>query len=153
MLAFSAGLAACMREPDVIEPGEPLASDGEASEAGPDAREWIVPIPEGEEGCELRQIERMLNESCGACHGVDTFFPTSDGPYVPTPMSVSQLLALDKIVPGDADASRVMIRIYAGDMPPPATGLPPMPEADVAWLASFIDTLDPGVAPACSPAP
>jgi hypothetical protein len=57
LLAIFAALAACMREPE-----EPLAPD--VVDETPAPKPWLnVPIPEGEEGCELRQIahaERKL---------------------------------------------------------------------------------------------
>jgi hypothetical protein len=154
LLAISAALAACAREPDVPEPGEPLASDG--VDATPAPKPWLnVPIAQGEEDCELRQVERMLNASCGACHSMPNFYPCIDcpGDSWGEPLRISSLIALDKVTPGDADASRVMIRLYAGEMPPPISGLPPMSEVDVSWLGSFIDTLEPEAALACPPAP
>jgi hypothetical protein len=155
-LAISAGLAACLREPDVIEPGEALpAYDVVDTEPAPEP--WLaVPIAEGEEGCELRHVERMLNANCGACHSMQSFAPCSDmcddGLYAAVfePLRLSSLMELEKITPGDADASRVLIRIRRGEMPPPRSGLPPMSEADVTWLASFIDALEPGVPPTCA---
>jgi hypothetical protein len=145
-------LAACMREPEIIEPGERLPSDVEQP---PRPMEWLnVPIPEGEESCELRQIERMLNANCGECHRELQFRVPIDciGNCGFTPIRVDDLIELGKITPGSAETSRVMIRIEAGEMPPPQVGLS-MSEADAAWLASFIDTLEPGVAPTCPPAP
>jgi hypothetical protein len=154
VLALLAGLAACAHEPDVSEPGEWLPDDVVDTEPAPEP--WLnVPIAEGEEGCELRQVERMLNANCGQCHSMPSFFPCSDctGAQFGEPLRVSDLLEIDKITPGDADASRVMIRLYAGEMPPAVSGLPPMSETNISWLASFIDGLEPGVAPTCSPAP
>jgi hypothetical protein len=154
VLAISAGVAGCLREPDVIEPSEaPLPYDVIDAESAPEP--WLnMPIAEGEEGCELRQVERMLNANCGACHSMPSFFPCSDCQAsfsVGEPLRVSSLIDIDKVTPGDADASRLMIRIYTGEMPPPSSGLPPMPDADISWLASFIDTLEPGVTPTCAP--
>jgi hypothetical protein len=142
-------------EPDAIEPGEPL--DSNAVDTTPVPEPWLnIPIAEGEEGCELRQVERMLNANCGACHSMPAFYGCVDnlcGDWYREPLRISDLIELDKITPGDAAASRVMIRLYAGEMPPAASGLPPMPEADVSWLATFIDALEPGEALACPPAP
>jgi hypothetical protein len=154
MLAISVGLAACVSEPDVIEPSEPLDSD--VVDTPPVPEPWLnIPIAEGEEGCELRQIERMLNANCGACHSMPAFYPCVDNLCGPRgePLRVSDLIEFGRITPGDAAASRLMIRVYAGEMPPAASGLPPMSEADVSWLAAFIDALEPGEALACSPAP
>jgi hypothetical protein len=147
LLAIFAGLAACMREPE-----EPLAPD--VVDETPAPKPWLnVPIPEGEEGCELRQIERMLNANCGVCHSMPNFYPCSDclGDSWGEPLRISSLIELGKVTPGDADASRLMIRLYAGEMPPPISGEPPMSAADVSWLASFIDTLEPEAALACPP--
>lgn len=148
LLAISAGLAAC-----ADEPGEPPTTDPvDTTPAAP--KPWLnVPIAEGEEGCELRQIERMLNANCGECHSMPNFYPCSDclGDSWGEPLRISDLIELGKITPGDAAASRVMIRLYAGEMPPPVSGLPPMPDVDVSWLASFIDTLEPGEALLCPP--
>jgi hypothetical protein len=149
LLAFSS-LVACMREPDVIEPGERLPS--EPADSTVLAEPWLnVAIAEGEEGCELRQVERMLNANCGECHSQPRFSVPVDclGNCGFTPIRVSDLIELDKITPGNAETSRVMIRIEAGEMPPTFYGS--MPEADVAWLASFIDALEPGAAPTCAP--
>jgi len=145
LLAISAGFAACAGEP-----GAPPAADAVDTTFAP--KPWLnVPIAEGEEGCELRQIERMLNANCGACHSMPAFFPCIDclGDSWGEPLRISDLIELEKITPGDAAASRVMIRLYAGEMPPPISGLPPMSDADVSWLASFIDTLEPGEALIC----
>jgi hypothetical protein len=147
LLAISAGLAACAREQD-----EPLPPD--VVDEAPAPKPWLnVPITEGEEGCELRQIERMLNANCGACHSMPNFYPCIDclGDSWGEPLRISSLIELGKITPGDADASRVMIRLNAGEMPPPISGLAPMSTADVSWLASFIDTLEPEAALACPP--
>jgi hypothetical protein len=151
-LAISAVLAACVREPDVIEPGEALPPY-DVVDTEPAPKPWLdVPVAQGEEDCELRHVERMLNANCGECHSMPSFFPCSDCPNgtLGEPLRISNLIELGKITPGASDASRVMIRLYSGEMPPPSSGLPPMSETDVAWLASFIDTLDPGVTPACS---
>jgi hypothetical protein len=151
VLLVSASLAACMREPEIIKPGERLPSDVDQA---PQPMDWLnVAIPEGEEGCELRQIERMLNANCGECHREAPFRVPTDcyGSCVFTPIRVSDLIEVGKINPGNSETSRVMIRIEAGEMPPPQVGLS-MSEADAAWLASFIDTLEPGVAPTCPPA-
>lgn len=151
VVLVSATLAACMREPEFIEPGERLPSDVEQP---PRPMEWLnVAIPEGEEGCELRQVERMLNANCGECHSQPRFSVPVDcvGNCGFTPIRVSDLIEIDKVTAGDAEASRVMIRIESGEMPPAFYGS--MSEADVDWLASFIDSLEPGVAPTCSPAP
>jgi hypothetical protein len=145
-------LVACVSEPDVIGPGESLPPVVLGTTPAP--KPWLnVPVPVGEEDCELRLLERMLNANCGMCHSMPYFHPCIDClgyALYGEPLRISTLMEYDRIVPGDADASRMLIRIYRGDMPPPVSGLPPMPEADVAWLASFIDTLEPGEEPSCS---
>jgi hypothetical protein len=44
-----------------------------------------------------------------------------------------------------------MIRLYDSSMPPPVSGFPPPGDAEIAWLATFIDGLEPGVEPSCEP--
>lgn len=157
LLSFSVALAACVREPDVIEPGERLPSDPPVDTA-PRPRPWLdFAIPAGEEDCELRQVERLLNVNCGECHAEAGFYPCSDcfdGVGPPSePISIAEQIQVGRIEPGDAEGSRFIIRIRSGEMPPGYADTPPMSDADVAWLASFIDSLEPGEEPSCAPAP
>ncbi len=161
LLVIFAPSLACGGGADTIDRGEGESAVGTEGEPAPGAGGiGSGPVgaepstgadPEGTGGCELRQIERLLDDNCGVCHSMPRFFVPPDcyGSCTPQPIFVSDLIAIDKITPGDAAASRVMIRLRDGSMPPPQSGLPPLPEAEQAWLASFIDRLDPDEEPSC----
>jgi hypothetical protein len=85
------------------------------------------------------ELEGVLAYYCSDCHGMSRN-PDAIGPG-PIFESLEDLLANGKVVPGDASASRVMVRLLRGEMPPPESGLPEVPPATIGLVADFIDEL------------
>jgi len=52
---------------------------------------------------------------------------------------MDKLAANQKIVPLDADASPIIIRMRNGSMPPPSEGLPRVTDADIEIVANYIN--------------
>jgi hypothetical protein len=84
------------------------------------------------------QFYQLLGYHCGDCH-----FPP-DGPTegVYDFNNLDRLIETHKVIPGDAEASRVVLRMRRGDMPPPEVSqVPPMPEVAIDLIADFINRL------------
>jgi hypothetical protein len=94
--------------------------------------------------CELKQIERMLDEHCGICHEEPLFAVPIDclGGCSMLPVDLAELIEIGKVVPGDAQGSQLLRRIRDNSMPPPSSQLEPLSEQQVAQLEAFIDGLD-----------
>ena len=58
------------------------------------------------------------------------------------PVDFAELIEIGKVVPGDAQGSRLLRRIRDNSMPPPSSQLAPLSEQQVAELEAFIDGLD-----------
>jgi hypothetical protein len=159
VLAACADMTEHASDAELTTPISPDTSSPDTSSAEtPPVSHASATTPEDVSGtdtdsCELHQIERLLDNRCGACHSMPKFQVPIDcfGSCAPAPIHISDLVDIDKVVPGDSAASRLMIRLYDGSMPPPLSGLPPPSDAEITWLASFIDTLEPGVEPSCTP--
>jgi len=78
--------------------------------------------------CELRQIERMLDEHSGICHEEPRFAVPIDclGQCNMLPVDFAELIEIGKVVPGDAQRSRLLRRIRDNSMPPPSSQLEPL---------------------------
>jgi hypothetical protein len=108
--------------------------------------------------CEAGRLELMLDQYCTGCH-VSSFswVPIdclgSDCLQRPDPVFFSELIAEGLVVPGDAQGSRIVVRVREASMPPASAGVRPALSAEqVAELASFIDGLDPAAnKPDCDP--
>jgi hypothetical protein len=82
----------------------------------------------------------LLGHYCGQCHlpvGMRLFLGSREGLYVD---DVEELIQIGKIVPGDGDASRLVLRMRQGDMPPVQRGAP-VPTSLIDRIADFIDRL------------
>ena len=93
-------------------------------------------------------MERMIYHYCSACHTLLPSFAVPIDCYwecdaPPPPVSFAELVDNGTIVPGSAAASRLIIRQRDGSMPPQRGGRPPMSEAELSALESFINSLDP----------
>jgi hypothetical protein len=107
---------------------------------------------EEEPGCEQTQLEGMLQDHCGPCHSEQHFMVPID--YIPCPMvpvTFAELIEIGKVTPGNAEGSRLIVRLRDNSMPPPSSQLPPLSEQQIARLADFIDTLESGTSPTCEP--
>lgn len=89
---------------------------------------------------EVSELYAVFGYYCGECHPTDPDFvrPDSwDGMYMG---DLAELIQIGKITPGEGEGSRLVLRIRRGDMPP--VGLAPrMPEAMIARVVEFIDSL------------
>lgn len=84
------------------------------------------------------QAENVLAANCGQCHGSQLAPGTESGNmnYI---NDIDQLVENNKIVPLDADGSRIIIRMKDGSMPPATAGLPRVTDADIAAVSQFIN--------------
>jgi hypothetical protein len=97
----------------ISEPGEPLRIEEEA------------------------ELHLVLEFYCGECHR-KVVSTSVDGWWFE---SLEDLIESGKIVPGDAERSRLVERLRAGEMPPPSAGDPPVPVAVIDAIAELIDSL------------
>jgi hypothetical protein len=81
------------------------------------------------------ELETLLGYYCGECHGLDNV------DFGITFETVEDLIEFQRMIPGNAATSRVMVRMQAGEMPPLQAGLPPVPPATIQLIADFIDSL------------
>lgn len=82
----------------------------------------------------------ILGYYCGPCHDLTLSSSASAGLNFIT--DIDYQVSIGQIVPGDRLDSLLYIRMENGSMPPPASGLAPPTEDDVALVGSFIDSLD-----------
>jgi serine/threonine protein kinase/succinate dehydrogenase flavin-adding protein (antitoxin of CptAB toxin-antitoxin module) len=93
-----------------------------------------------------RQAEGLLKEYCYRCHGQDG---RNEGGFNYI-LSVPQLIARKKIVPGDAEGSKLIKKIKSGDMPPRDDDGKPIPQVsdeDAATLEKWIAAGAPDFSP------
>jgi hypothetical protein len=150
--------------------GEPYSNDSTGTDSAFEGSG--IELADGEtpaSGCEALQIQAhdILETNCARCHGGDNpgarqGTPPFDCVLDPERM-VSMVSATAKdpdtlqparfLKPGDPDHSRIYLRPYNGEMPPPdVIGLPPNPRPSVSdlsvlrqWIASCVpdtDTVD-----------
>jgi mono/diheme cytochrome c family protein len=82
--------------------------------------------------------ENVLSANCAQCHGPAlTQAQAQAGINFIT--DLDQLAAAGWIVPLSSDTSPIIIEMRNGSMPPPASGLPRVTEADIDVVASHID--------------
>jgi formylglycine-generating enzyme required for sulfatase activity/mono/diheme cytochrome c family protein len=99
-----------------------------------------------EDAAELaRKARLILSQNCYRCHGENG---ANDGGFNYA-LNREQLIARKKLVPGDAQKSKLLKRVRAGDMPPEDEQPRPSPE-DVEVLSKWIDAGAPDFDP---PAP
>jgi serine/threonine protein kinase len=93
-----------------------------------------------------KQAEGLLKEYCYRCHGQDG---RNEGGFNYI-LSVPQLIARKKIVPGDAEGSKLIKKIKSGDMPPKDDDGKPIPQLsdeDAATLKKWIAAGAPNFGP------
>jgi mono/diheme cytochrome c family protein len=82
--------------------------------------------------------ENVLGANCGQCHGPAlTRTQAQDG--INFIDDIDALVRAGLITPLNSAASRIIVVMRDGSMPPPASGLSPAPEADIEVVADYID--------------
>src|SRR5262245_11648163 len=94
--------------PQLVAPAPIQPASGEAP----------LPEPPGspvaqEPECELRQIERALDDHCGMCHLFQGFYVPVDclGDCTQHPVRFEELIDRGLVAPGDAEGSKLLRRI------------------------------------------
>jgi serine/threonine-protein kinase len=94
--------------------------------------------PTGEADLAKAAAENVLAANCGQCHG-----PALTEQQAQAGMNyindIDKLVETGKIVPLNSAASRIVQRMVRGEMPPVASGLPAVTEADINTVAQYID--------------
>jgi mono/diheme cytochrome c family protein len=82
--------------------------------------------------------ENVLASNCGQCHG-----PALTPAQAPDGLNyiddIDRLVETGRIVPLSSATSRIIVLMRNGTEPPPGSGLPPLSDADIAIVASYID--------------
>lgn len=98
------------------------------------------PVPPEEDLDDLAraQAQNVLLTRCGGCHGTQLTKEASEAGmnYID---DMDKLAANQKIVPLDAEASPIIIRMRDGSMPPPSRGLSRVTNADIEIVANYIN--------------
>jgi len=85
------------------------------------------------------ELMLVLQYHCGECH-----FPSPCGTsdcglqYMD---DMAKLVETGKVIPGDGEASRLVLRMRRGEMPPLRSAVPPVPPASIERIARYIDVL------------
>ena len=135
----------CEDNPLLVECQPPRQNDP----ARPDTP--APPRPDANDPAELARAaaENVLASNCGQCHG-----PALTEQQALAGMNyiddIDRLVETGKIVPLNSAASRVILRMVRGEMPPTGSGLPAVTDADIAIVSQYIDNprFWPGYAPA-----
>jgi mono/diheme cytochrome c family protein len=92
----------------------------------------------GEADLAKAAAENVLAANCGQCHG-----PALTEQQAQAGMNyindIDKLVDTGKIVPLNSAGSRIVQRMVRGEMPPVASGLPAVTEADINTVAQYID--------------
>jgi mono/diheme cytochrome c family protein len=92
----------------------------------------------GEADLAKAAAENVLAANCGQCHG-----PALTEQQAQAGMNyindIDKLVETGKIVPLNSATSRIVQRMVRGEMPPVASGLPAVTEADINTVAQYID--------------
>src|SRR6185436_17157563 len=98
-----------------------------AAQTGAPATRDVMPaaMMQEEPACELTQLERMLQDHCGLCHGAPGFSQWIDclGTCSIVPVTFAELIDARMLVPGDGEGSRLFRRLRDDSMPPPSAQL------------------------------
>jgi hypothetical protein len=117
-----------------------LAKEAELAEL-----ERAVQAIEGEVGepprpLEESEVSQLFLYYCGECHAAKPYVgPAEDGMYGIEDLAL--MIFEGRIVPGDGEGSRLVVRMRDGRMPPPLSDNPPMPEQIIERIVAFIDAL------------
>lgn len=88
---------------------------------------------------EEAEVSQLFLYYCGECHAAEFARPSYDGMFGIEDLAL--MIEIGKIMPGDGEGSRLVVRMRDGRMPPPLADLPPMPEPSIERIAAFIDAL------------
>jgi hypothetical protein len=87
------------------------------------------------------EFEGVLEYYCSDCHSTALApFSTASNPLLFA--TAEDLIEFGKITPGDAAMSRLVRRLWAGEMPPVGRAKP-VPPATIELIADFVDNLPP----------
>jgi len=107
------------------------------TEPPPPSREQPAPFWE-EHDLAKALAENVLAANCGQCHGSAlTRASALDG--INFIDNIDALVYAGLIVPLNSAASRVVVVMRNGSMPPPSSGLPLVTEADIDTVVAYID--------------
>jgi len=82
--------------------------------------------------------ENVLAANCGQCHG-PFLTPAQAQDGINFIDNIDALVYAGLILPLNSAASRVVVVMQTGSMPPPASGQPPVTEADIKTVVEYID--------------
>jgi mono/diheme cytochrome c family protein len=135
--------------PPRATPGSPpTAATPQRPQAAPVPRRNDPPSPprpqrepvESESDLAKAAAENVLAANCGQCHGPAlTLDQALDG--INFINDIDALVRAGLIVPLSSATSRIIVVMRDGSMPPPASGLPLVTEADIGTVAAYIDDL------------
>lgn len=101
---------------------------------------------------EKAAVQSLLQNSCGSCHGDSATRPPhslggTPARYGSDPIAdirdLDELVASGLIQPGLPEESPLLFLVASGQMPPTASGVPPMSGDNLRRLEKFIVRLDP----------
>jgi mono/diheme cytochrome c family protein len=95
------------------------------------------PLPFPSEGLEEAAARNVLMANCGSCHGPDAEPAVSGG--IRFIDDWNELIEAGLIAILNSAGSRLIRVMQDGSMPPPASGLPAVTEADIDVVARYID--------------
>lgn len=138
-------------------PSPPRAATPQRPQVAPIPARDVPPSPyrpqpeppvESESDLAKAAVENVLAANCGQCHGPSlTRAQAQDG--INFINDIDALVEAGLILPLNSAGSRVIVVMRDGSMPPSASGLPPVTEADIATVAVYIDSprFWPGLSP------
>jgi hypothetical protein len=91
------------------------------------------------------EFEDLLSRTCGQCHSADSSVVRGGIDYID---NLDELIATNRIVPGDPEASLIYQRIDRGEMPPPGVE-PRVTPDELEAMGRFISRLRPVAPEAC----
>jgi len=92
----------------------------------------------GEAGLAKAAAENVLAANCGQCHG-SNLTPQSAQAGMNYINDIDKLVETGKIIPLNSAGSRIVQRMVRREMPPVASGLPAVTDADINTVSQFID--------------
>jgi len=130
------GTNAAAAGPSAVAPGTTSAATTGAY--APDQDPFQTPIGQ--------QVKAMLTTDCAGCHEAPN--KNGDMDFI---LDLNQLIANQKIIPGDKEDSRIYIRLNQGSMPPAFMRDNRPTYGDIDLVGQFIDGLPPIASEQCVP--
>jgi mono/diheme cytochrome c family protein len=87
--------------------------------------------------CATGRVENVLMANCGQCHG--PLAPIAGSGGITFINDLDRLVAAGLLVPLNSAASPIVTVMVDGSMPPPASGLPPVTDADINIVTGYLD--------------